>query len=232
MSHTEIKAVLFDMDGVLIDAKDWHYEALNKALGLFGHKIRRYEHLETYDGLPTRQKLEMLSREKGLPRGLHAFINEIKQQYTLDYAWNLCKPMFVHEYAMSRLASEGYRIAVCSNSIRASIEMMLDKAAIIKYVDTIISNQDVSKPKPDPEMYTKAHEAFGLAAGECLVLEDNQHGIEAARAAGCHLLVVDSVHDVHYHNIRARIDQLEAPADAAVTGERHHEHPHPVGGRD
>jgi beta-phosphoglucomutase len=52
-----IKAVVFDMDGVLIEAKDWHYEALNRALKLFGYEISRYEHLTTFDGLPTRRKL-------------------------------------------------------------------------------------------------------------------------------------------------------------------------------
>ena len=51
MSH-EIKAVVFDMDGVLIDAREWHYEALNRALALLGYEITRYEHLSTYDGLP------------------------------------------------------------------------------------------------------------------------------------------------------------------------------------
>ncbi|STK74080.1 2-deoxyglucose-6-phosphatase [Escherichia coli] len=50
-----IKAILFDMDGVLIDAKEWHYEALNKALDLFGMKISRFDHLTTFDGLPTKK---------------------------------------------------------------------------------------------------------------------------------------------------------------------------------
>ena len=59
-----IKAVIFDMDGVLIDAKEWHYEALNRALTLFGFSISRYDHLVTYDGLPTRRKLEMLTMEQ------------------------------------------------------------------------------------------------------------------------------------------------------------------------
>ena len=82
MSH-KIKAIVFDMDGVLIEAKDWHYEALNKALRLFGYEISRYDHLVTYDGLPTSKKLEMLSLEKGLPTGLHQFINQMKQSYKL-----------------------------------------------------------------------------------------------------------------------------------------------------
>jgi beta-phosphoglucomutase-like phosphatase (HAD superfamily) len=63
----KITAVVFDMDGVLIDAREWHYEALNRALGHFGYTISRFDHLVTYDGLPTRHKLEMLSRERGFP---------------------------------------------------------------------------------------------------------------------------------------------------------------------
>ena len=69
-----IKAVIFDMDGVLIEAKDWHFNALNKALSLFGYEISRFEHLTTYDGLPTSRKLEMLTIEHGLPKELHEFI--------------------------------------------------------------------------------------------------------------------------------------------------------------
>lgn len=71
---TKIKAVIFDMDGVLIDAKEWHYEALNKALALFGFAISRQEHLDSYDGLPTRKKLEMLSSEKEPTKGLHLLL--------------------------------------------------------------------------------------------------------------------------------------------------------------
>lgn len=198
------------MDGVLIDAKDWHYEALNEALALFGHKIRRNEHLETYDGLPTRTKLKMLSREKDLPTGLHDFINEMKQEFTLDWAWRMCRPTFCHEYALARLKNEGYRIAVCSNSVRGSIEMMLTKAALIRHVDEIVSNQDVTKPKPDPEMYSKAVQTFSLTPEECLVIEDNPKGIQAATDAGCHLLVVDHVHEVQYEAIKARIDAIES----------------------
>jgi beta-phosphoglucomutase-like phosphatase (HAD superfamily) len=68
----KIKAIIFDLDGVLVDATEWHYEALNRALGLFGYTIARYEHLTTYNGLPTRKKLEMLRREKFPARPAHA----------------------------------------------------------------------------------------------------------------------------------------------------------------
>ena len=79
-----IKAILFDMDGVLIEAKEWHFEALNRALDLFGMAISRVDHLSTFDGLPTRKKLELLSVDRGLPSELHEFINELKQKYTME----------------------------------------------------------------------------------------------------------------------------------------------------
>lgn len=203
-----IRAILFDMDGVLINAKEWHYEALNKALKLFGMEISRYDHLVTYDGLPTIKKLEMLSRERGLPRQLHRFINYVKQQYTMDIVHEQCKPCFHHEYALSRLRQDGYRMAVCSNSIRNTVEVMMQKADLEKYLDFVISNQDVEHPKPHPDMYNKAIAALALTPSECLIVEDNENGIKAAIASGAHVMKVIDVEDVNYQNITTVIQRI------------------------
>lgn len=207
-----IKAVIFDMDGVLIEAKDWHYEALNRALRLFGYEISRYDHLTTYDGLPTRRKLEMLSLECGLPRELHGFINEMKQAYTMEIVHAQCKPRFVHEFALSRLHAMGYRLAVASNSIRNTIEVMMQKACLDGYLDLMLSNEDVSLPKPSPEIYSKAIAHFGLAPRECLIVEDNENGIRAATASGAHVLVVRETDEVNIDNILGYIRQAEKEA--------------------
>lgn len=204
-----IKAILFDMDGVLIDAKDWHYEAMNKALALFGFTIERYEHLTAYDGLPTSVKLEKLSLEKGLPRSLHKFINEMKQRYTMTEIHNKCRPVFIHEYALSRLKSEGYKIAVCSNSIRNTIVTMMDYAGLSSYLDLIMSNEDVKKSKPNPEIYISAMGRLGLKPEECLICEDNENGIKAAESSGGNLLKIKTTTDVNYTNIKKRINEIE-----------------------
>lgn len=209
---TKIRAILFDMDGVLIEAKDWHYEALNMALGLFGHQISRYDHIHTFDGLPTRDKLKLLSEGAYLPEELHGFINQLKQQYTRQMIELKCKPLFQHEYALSKLKNEGYIIAVCSNSVRDSIINMMEKAALMDYLDLIMSNEDVEKGKPDPEIYVTAMQKLNLKPEECLILEDNQNGIKAAMASGGHLLRINEVTDVNYSNIRAAIDQIEGRA--------------------
>lgn len=204
-----IKAVLFDMDGVLIDAKDWHFEALNEALGLFGLEISRYDHLHTFDGLPTKVKLKMLSEQYYLPEQLHPFINQVKQQHTIRKVNERCHPMFEHEYALSRLHSEGYKIAVCSNSIRNTIMSMMEKAALSKYLDLVVSNENVKKAKPDPEMYIIAINQFGLRPEECLVVEDNINGVKAGLASGAFVLKVETVYDVNYTNISRKIREIE-----------------------
>ncbi|OOV89099.1 HAD family hydrolase [Pseudomonas sp. MF4836] len=203
-----IKAVIFDMDGVLIEAKDWHYEALNKALNLFGYTISRHDHLTTYDGLPTSRKLGMLSVELDLPVELHSFINEMKQVYTMEIVYGLCKPTFVHQYALSALKKQGYKLAVASNSIRNTVGMMMEKARLDQYLDLKLSNEDVENPKPAPDIYTLAIRSFGLSPEECLIVEDNENGIRAARASGAHVLVVENVEDVNLENITNRIQEI------------------------
>lgn len=206
----KIKAVIFDMDGVLIDAKDWHYEALNKALKLFGLEISRYDHLVTFDGLPTKDKLKMLSIESNLPESLHDFINEMKQIYTMEIVYAKCKPTFYHQFALSNLKKEGYKLAVGSNSIKNTIQVMMEKSGLLEYLEFFLSNQDVRKGKPDPEMYINAIQRLGFSPEECLIVEDNPNGLKAAYASGAHVLKVDQIEDVNYFNIKARINEIES----------------------
>lgn len=204
-----IKAILFDMDGVLIEAKDWHYEALNRALELFGMAIDRDSHLSTFDGLPTRRKLEMLTQTRGFPRGLHDFVNSLKQDRTLEIVYARCRPVFHHRQALSRLKAEGYKLGVCSNSVRQSVDQMMNLSGLTPFLDVRLSNEDVSRAKPDPEIYLKGISELGLTPQEVLILEDNDHGIQAARASGAHVLVVGTTDDVTYAKIRAAIDEIE-----------------------
>ena len=201
----KLKTILFDMDGVLIEAKDWHYEALNRALEIFGYHITREEHLTTFDGLPTRDKLKILSKRSSLPVELHQLINKLKQKFTEEYIYTSCRPHFENEYALSRLKNEGYKIAVCSNSIRRTIEAMMERSSLISYIDLIVSNQDVKNGKPSPEIYSTAMHKLGLLPEECLICEDNENGIKAAIASGGKLLKITKVSDTNYQNIHSSI---------------------------
>jgi HAD superfamily hydrolase (TIGR01509 family) len=212
----EIKAVVFDMDGVLIDAREWHYEALNRALALLGYEISRYEHLSTYDGLPTKRKLQMLTVEHGLPEELHSFMNSLKQQYTLEFVATRCKPVFQHQFALARLKAAGYRLGVASNSVRRTVEEMMERSDLLQYLDVIVSNEDVARGKPDPEMYVKAMATLGVRPQETVVVEDNENGIKAAVAAGAHVLVVGGPEDVSLDAIQGRIATAQTDTEGSV----------------
>jgi beta-phosphoglucomutase-like phosphatase (HAD superfamily) len=135
-----IKTIIFDLDGVLVDAKEIHYESLNKALGEYS--ITWDEHLSIYDGLKTNQKLDMLHERKGLPKEKFKKIWDNKQTYTLQSLRNLkYNPDLVT--TMTMLVNEGYKLAVCSNSIRKTVLTVLSKLGIIEFFDLILSNEDV-----------------------------------------------------------------------------------------
>lgn len=213
---SHVKAVVFDMDGVLIDAREWHYEALNRALGLLGYEITRYEHLSSYDGLPTKRKLQMLSVERGLPAELHGFLNSLKQQYTLETVATRCKPVFQHQYALARLKDAGFRLGVASNSVRKTVMEMMERSDLLQYLDVVVSNEDVARPKPDPEMYLKAMDALGVQPRETLVVEDNENGVRAATDAGAHVMVVGGPEDVQLQAIEARISTVRDAWEVAA----------------
>lgn len=210
MTQRNVDAVLFDLDGVLVDATEWHYEALNRSLGLFGFEITRYEHLTTYNGLPTRKKLEMLSVEKGLPKSLHGLISRVKQSYTVQEIQTRCWPVFEKEYLLSRLRFEGYRLAVCSNAVRESVVMMLERAGILGYFELVVSNEDVANPKPDPQIYLETCRRMGVEPSRVVVVEDAPHGIESARRAGAQVCEVAGFAEVDWRRVGGFVKTVEA----------------------
>ncbi len=211
LSESRIQAILFDLDGVLVDATEWHYEALNRALQLFGFLIPRYAHLTAYDGLPTREKLRMLTVEQGLPTALHDTISQLKQKFTFEEIFVKCVPSFEKEYMVRALRRDGHRLAVCSNAIRDSVEMMLRQANLLEHLEFFLSNQDVTRAKPDPEIYQVAMQRLGLPPESVLVVEDAPPGVEAARRSGAHVCVVKGFEDVNYLRIREALRQVDGP---------------------
>ena len=206
---SSIKAVIFDLDGVLVEAKDWHYEALNKALAIFGCEFSYDEHLTTYDGLPTKTKINMLNKTKNFPIELSEVVYDLKQIYTNEYFSTRCFPDFSQDYLFRKLRDNEIRTAVASNSIRATVDQAMINLDIKKYIEFSLSNEDVKNPKPSPEIYIKAIEKLKLKPEECVIVEDNQNGIKAANDSGAHCLEVKEVEDVNHVNIFNFIKKIE-----------------------
>ena len=110
---------------------------------------------------------------------------------------------------MSKLKSSGYKIAVCSNSIAESIRLMMKLSELDQYLNLSLSADDVTNGKPDPEIYIKAMNMLGVSPDETLILEDNDHGKEAARGSGAFLMEIGDVSDVTHNNISDCINTIE-----------------------
>lgn len=193
-----IKLVVFDLDGVLVDARELHYEALNRSLKEIDPKfmVEREEHLSTFDGLPTSKKLKMLTEMKGLPLDSHHGVWKNKQKHTINIISNeygrderICK-------LLRDLKDEGLKVAVASNSIRETIKMVLLRKGFMEYIDFFYSNQDVKNPKPNPEIYLKCMVKAEVGPKETVVIEDSHIGRAAAQSAGAHVCGVMNSEEV------------------------------------
>jgi HAD superfamily hydrolase (TIGR01509 family) len=200
-----IKFIIFDLDGVLVEAKNIHFVSLNKALKEYA--ISWDEHLSIYDGLKTNQKLEMLHKNKGLPKEYFKDIWEKKQKYTLEALKNLNQSNILID-CMDLLLKEGYKLAVCSNSVRKTVLTVLSRLGIIEYFDLILSNEDVKNSKPHPEMYWLAMSKMDVLPEETLIIEDSPYGLLAANRSNSHILRVKSPYDVFYGNIYQKINEI------------------------
>jgi HAD superfamily hydrolase (TIGR01509 family) len=204
-----IKLIIFDLDGVLVEAKEIHYQTLNDAIYRVTRNhdmiIQWEEHLSTYDGLKTDQKLRMLTEKKGLNSKHHEAIWNRKQELTLLALSNL-KQNFRLQGLMAMLRKDGYKIACCSNSIRRSVLVMLSKLGLIEYMDLILSNEDVKNGKPHPEMYWEAMSKMSVLPEETLIVEDSPPGLLAAARSRAHILRVNNPLDLTLEKLYSKLN--------------------------
>lgn len=198
-----VKLIIFDLDGVLIEAKEIHYETLNQAIEYVcgeAYVITPEEHLALYDGRKTREKLQMLTERKGLHPTYHDRIFDTKQAFTMK-ALRQVQPDTRLQFVMNFLKEKGYKLACCSNSVRTTVLTALAKLGLIEYMDLIISNEDVQNSKPHPEMYWKAMSTMKVLPEETLIVEDSPPGLLAAHRSRANILRVKNPSEVTIENI-------------------------------
>ena len=204
------KLVIFDLDGVLIDSRELHYDALNEALRKVGQEyvISREEHLSTYDGLNTTRKLELLSEQKGLDRKYFNQIWQDKQNATFELIRKLPSNNTA-KYIIDELKKKGWKVAVASNSIRETIRIALDTIGILGVVDYIVSNEDVKRTKPFPEMYWKCMTALNTLPKNTIIIEDSHIGRQGAIDSGAILYPVENANDLNGIKFMDKISEFE-----------------------
>jgi HAD superfamily hydrolase (TIGR01509 family) len=204
------KLIIFDLDGVLLDSRDIHYEALNAALSKVDGRyvINRDEHLSLYDGLSTTKKLNMLTQNKGLPVEYYNQIWEDKQRATFNIFGNLQKDFQLMQF-FSKLKNQGFQIAVASNSIRNTVKIVLLNLGILEFIDYYVSNEDVKRTKPFPEMYWRCMIACNALPKNTVIIEDSHIGRQGAIDSGAHLIPVENRNDLDISKIDKVIDYLK-----------------------
>lgn len=198
------------MDGTLIELKDVHYEALNRSLAELDEKyvISREEHEAKYDGLPTMQKLNMLTVYKGLPIADYDRVWRRKQEITATVIRESNLVDVEVNKTLHHLKDDGYKIVVASNSIKETVTAALYASGIMYFVDDYFSNEDVEKAKPDPEMFHLAMKRFGVHPNETMIFEDSKYGLEAAYASSAYVYPVKSSKDILYEPISFKLDMI------------------------
>lgn len=203
------KLIIFDLDGVLIDSREIHYEALNMALAKIGpsYVISKEEHLSLYDGLSTTKKLNMLTQNKNLPTDLHDQVWKDKQKATIEIFNNLSPDRELISY-MRMLKDAGFTITVASNSIRNTVKIVLLKLGVLEYIDYFISNEDVKRTKPFPEMYWECMTVAGAIPRNTIIFEDSHIGRQGAMDSGANLFAVENRFDLTKDKIERAIEML------------------------
>jgi len=206
----EAKLVIFDLDGVLIDSKELHFEALNEALRSISSKfeITPREHATKYDGLSTKKKLEMLRQEKGLKPESFDQVWKLKQEITVRMLGEIKIDETLVEF-MKYIKAKNLSLAVASNSVRNTIDIVLRNLGISNFFTLILSNEDVTSPKPHPEIYWKVMTHFGVLPENTVIFEDSYVGRLAAQRSGARLIPVDNRGDLNWEKIKL-IDYLSS----------------------
>jgi HAD superfamily hydrolase (TIGR01509 family) len=212
-----IKCVIFDLDGVLVDTKPFHFEALNVALSKIDDKyvITYNEHINKYDGLSTNKKLEMLTLDKGLPKEYYKQIWEDKQELTFKFLeQNITFNPSLYEL-FKKLKEDGYYVCVASNSISKTIKICLQNLNLFMLVDYYLSNEDVLQPKPNPEIYLKCMISKSYSPKETMIVEDSHVGRIGAYNSGANVCPVKDCSEVTMKKIYNSIQEFNTKQETS-----------------
>lgn len=208
-----IRLIISDMDGTLLDLKEIHFEALNRALETLDKKyiISPEDHVKTFDGLSTDKKLKILAKTRDFPLDKSKEINALKQKHTAELMAGFNKFNTDIINVIQKLKDEGYLFYVASNAVKQTVKFSLDKLGITHLVDKIYSNEEVINSKPSSEIYLGCMYDAGCEPHETLIIEDSKYGRESAVKSGAYVCGVDNSFDFTYERIKSMIDSIKKP---------------------
>jgi beta-phosphoglucomutase len=216
-----LKAVIFDFDGVVADSELLHFKALNKAFAMYGLEVPKEVHWQKYLGYTDLENILAVNEDYKM-NWSQADIRRLSELKTANFhaLARTDAPILagVKEF-VARLKKQNLPLAICSGAIKADIQLMLEHSGFADAFDIIVSAEDVTKGKPDPQGYRLALQKLADKAGldirpnECVVIEDSHWGLQAAAAAGlCRVGITNTYPKEHLqpwaHLVVDRIDKI------------------------
>lgn len=206
-----IKAILFDLDGVLVNTRVLHYETFRDALKEVNpsKEITWLEHEKEFDGLSTKLKIQKCIQRGWITNQESQGLFELKQRLTIQRLPSVVKPNESLKLMLITLNNQGFRLFCCSNSVRKTVDITLTLLGVRDLFEATYSNEDVQNPKPSPEIYQLAMRQCFLNYAECLIVEDSAIGRAAAYATGAHVLEVEDAEDLTPTLLREALYTIE-----------------------
>lgn len=205
--NSGIEAIIFDLDGVLVNAEGWHEEAFARAMSDYGYEVSPNLMRKGYSTLNRLQKLSRIGRA---PQNFKV-VAKLKQKYVKEIIENRCVPIdriikavdFAYKYTNGK-------IAVATNCSRKSAIDMLNRSGLLSFFDIIVTSDDAKdKLKPHPKLYLEASYALGVFSKKCLAIDDSDTGILSAVDAMCRTLRIRNFDDFSADTIKKELKALE-----------------------
>ncbi len=181
--NTGPRAVLWDLDGTLVDSGDYHWRSWRDTLAAEGHPLTYQQFLDSFGQRNDRILAGWLGSDASA--SAIARIGDAKEALYREFARReglVALPGAVQ--CVKRLHDDGWRQAIASSAPRANVEVMVDAVGIAGYFDALVAAEDVTIGKPDPQVFLTAAARLGVLPARCIVVEDAAAGIEAARSGG------------------------------------------------
>lgn len=193
LMNMKYKAVLFDMDGVIVDSEPLHFASFQATLQRFGRKLDDTQYKRHFMGKTDEEGLKQYFEFMGEMAHPDAILDEKARSYLELAADQLVAYPGVLEFIRD-LASRQVPLALVTGSLRAEAEITLKTFGLTDLFSVVIPAEDISRSKPDPEGYLKGAKALGVAPADCVILEDAASGVKAAKAAGIRCVAVTNTH--------------------------------------
>ncbi len=188
-----MKAMLFDMDGVLVDSEPIHFAGRKRTLKRYGLEITD-EELSHYTGILAKPFLRDIAEKRGVNIPIDEAAEFVPVDFKTEFDKSDIKPIDGIKNLLENLAAKNIPMAIASSSSPQLIREFVKRLEIEKYFTALVSGHEVKQSKPAPDIYLKAAESVKVAPAECVVLEDSRSGILAGKAAGMYCIGFISPH--------------------------------------